>query len=143
MSGNKNGKSLDAAHMSDLVSDLLVARRAIGKAEFIFPANSKSKHVEDFKGAFDEIEKATGDHKVEPADDLEAEVLFDRCRVWTSTALPLKALVNHAPGRATITSSYVVLSQERLREPAQRIANKMRELCGIAKVKGKNVAAIR
>lgn len=134
----KNGKTLTLP-MSDLVSDLLVARRAIGKSEYIFPANSKSKHVEDFKGTFDEIEKATG-IKVSPHDLRRGFLTV--AESLDISPLALKALVNHAPGR-DVTSSYVVLSQERLREPAQRIANKMRELCEIAKVKGKNVAAIR
>lgn len=55
----KNGVTLTLP-MSDLVSDLLVARRSIGKAEFIFPANSKSGHVEEPGHAFDEIATATG-----------------------------------------------------------------------------------
>ncbi len=134
----KSGKTLTLP-MSDLVSGLLIVRRAIGKAEFVFPANSESKHIEDPQGAFDEIEKATG-IKVS-AHDLRRTFLTIAESLDISP-LAIKALVNHAPPR-DVTSGYVIMKVERLREPAQRIADKMRELCGIAKPEGENVATLR
>jgi len=43
----------------------------------------------------------------------------------------LKALINHALG-ADVTSGYIQITPERLREPAQRVCDKMMEMCGIA-----------
>ena len=55
--------------------------------------------------------------------------------------LALKALVNHAVG-GDVTSNYVRLTVERLREPAQRVADRLKQLCGIAEPAGENVARI-
>ena len=43
----------------------------------------------------------------------------------------LKALVNHSLGN-DVTSNYVQLSIERLREPVARVGSKLMSLCGIA-----------
>jgi integrase len=133
----KNGCTLTLP-MSDLVSDLLIARRAVGKEEHIFPANSKSGHIEEPKFAFDQIEEATG-IKVSP---------HDMRRTFTTIAesldispLAIKAFVNHAPPR-DVTSDYVVMMVERLREPAQKIADKLKGLCGITEPGGENVAQL-
>jgi integrase len=44
--------------------------------------------------------------------------------------LALKALVNHSLGD-DVTAGYVQMTVERLRDPAQRVADKLKELCGI------------
>ena len=54
----------------------------------------------------------------------------------------LKALVNHSIGRG-VTEGYIQMSAERLREPVQRVANKIKDLCGIHEPRGKNVAKLR
>jgi hypothetical protein len=41
-----------------------------------------------------------------------------------------------------VTAGYVQMSVERLRAPAQRVADKLKELCGIAEVSGGNVEKI-
>jgi hypothetical protein len=46
--------------------------------------------------------------------------------------MALKVLVNHAIG-GDVTARYVVMSLDRLREPAQRVADRLKELCGIAR----------
>jgi integrase len=125
--------------MSDLVSNMLIARRAIGRADFIFPANSKSGHLEEPKDAFHEIGQATG-IKVS-AHDLRRTFLTVAESLDISP-LAYKALVNHAAPR-DVTSGYITIDVERLRDPAQRIADKMRELCKIPKPEGENVAVIR
>jgi integrase len=56
--------------------------------------------------------------------------------------IALRALVNHSVGR-DVTSSYVQMSVERLRDPAQRVCDRMKRLCGIEERKGKNVAKLR
>ena len=55
----KAGRKLDLP-MSDVVHDLLMARRAIGNAQFVFPSNSKSGHIEEPKFAFAAVAEATG-----------------------------------------------------------------------------------
>jgi len=53
----------------------------------------------------------------------------------------LKALVNHALGN-DVTSGYVQMTAERLREPAELVCNRMKELCGIETPEPKNVARL-
>jgi integrase len=133
----KNGKTLELP-MSDVVGDLLIARRAIGKEEFVFPANSKSKHIEEPKFAFDQIERDTG-IKVSPH-DLRRTFLTVADRLDISP-LAIKALANHALPR-DVTSGYVIMNVERLRSPAQRIADKLKELCDITPIQSDNVAML-
>jgi integrase len=84
------------------------------------------------------VEKETG-IKV-AAHDLRRTFLTvaESCEI---SPLALKALANHATGN-DVTAGYVQLSSERLREAAQRVADKMKELCEIAAPKG-NVAKIK
>jgi hypothetical protein len=55
--------------------------------------------------------------------------------------IALKCLVNHAIG-GDITLGYLQITVERLREPAQRVCDRLMELCGIAAPEGENVARI-
>ena len=50
----------------------------------------------------------------------------------------LKALLNHSLGRG-ITERYVQMTTERRREPVQKVADKMKELCGDRAPAGENV----
>jgi hypothetical protein len=52
--------------------------------------------------------------------------------------LAMKALVNHSLGN-DVTSGYVQMTTERLREPAQRVADRLCQLCGIGEPVGENV----
>jgi integrase len=56
--------------------------------------------------------------------------------------LALKALVNHSLGGG-ITERYVQIKTERLREPAQRVCDKLKVLCGITAPAGENVAQLK
>ena len=57
--------------------------------------------------------------------------------------MALKALVNHSLGD-DVTSGYVQMTVERLREPAQRVADRLKVLCGAAaESEGGNVARLR
>jgi integrase len=134
----KSGRKLDLP-MSDVVRDLLVARRALGDARFVFPANSKSGHIEEPRAALDVVAAAAG----------IAISVHDLRRTFISVAescdispLALKALVNHAVG-GDVTAGYVVMSTERLREAAQRVADRLKDLCGIVEPAGKTVARLR
>jgi integrase len=136
----KSGRKLDLP-MSDVVHDMMVARRSVGKTEYVFPSHAASRHIESVKFFFNQVAEASGVRI--SAHDLR--------RTYITTAegadisvLALKALVNHSLGRS-VTEGYIQMSVERLREPAQRIADALKAACGIVepanvtKLKGKRV----
>jgi len=126
----KSKRKLDLP-MSSFVRDLLVARRNIGNdGGWVFGANSESGHIEEPKFAFEEIAEATG-IRVSPHDLRRTFVTVAESS--DISGLALKALVAHAIGD-DVTEGYVQMTVERLREPAQRVCDKMMELCGIPKL---------
>ena len=139
----KNSKPLNLP-MSDVVRDIFIARRNIGKTSptrgksFVFPANSKSGHMEEPKFALAEVAAACG---------VQVSV-HDLRRTFASVAakhammLELKALMNHATGN-DVTANYVTLDPKQLSEAARRIVDGLKELCGIEGPKGKNIARLR
>ena len=54
----------------------------------------------------------------------------------------MKALVNHAMPR-DVTSGYVMMTVEALRSPAQKVANRLRRLCGIEPARARNVVRLK
>src|SRR3954465_11309750 len=128
----KAGRKLDLP-MTDVVHDLLVARRAVGNdGPFVFSAESKSGHIEEPAFPLKQIAAATGIRV--SAHDLR--------RTFVTTAestdispLALSALVNPSLGR-DVTSGYVVMTAERLRAPAQRVCDRIKTLCGISDGRG-------
>ena len=123
--------------MSNFVRDLLIARRALGDdGAFVFGSDSASGHLEEPKFAFHQIRKATGIRV--SAHDMRRT--FETVAEATDISpMALKALINHGLGN-DVTSNYVVITIDRLREPVQRVCDRLRELCGIAAPAG--VAAI-
>ena len=125
--------------MSDFVRDLLVARRAIGNAGFVFPGPGETGHLMD-----------------------ALLPIVVRCRRLRHSGQYARSAthVHHGRGKLRhfpagaegagqplmgrdVTAGYVQISVERLREPTQRVANKLKELCGIAALAGENVAQLR
>jgi integrase len=134
----KPGRKLDLP-MSDFVYDLLVARRSLGDAKYVFPATSESGHIAEPKSNFEQIADAT-DIRVSPHDLRRTFItIAESCDL---SPFALKALVNHSLGRS-VTEGYIQMSAERLREPVQRVADKIEELCGVREPRGKNVTKIR
>ena len=126
--------------MSDVVHDLLVARRARGTwSPFVFPGIGRSGHVEEPKKAFAAIAQRCAIH-VSPH-SLRATYITVAADCPLS-AYQLKALCNHSLG-GDVTAGYVQLTTERLREPAQLVADKLKEYCGIAPVEAENVRPLR
>jgi integrase len=117
--------------MSDFVRDMLVARRALGRdGPFVFPADSRSGHLTEPKFPLAQVARDTG----------IAISAHDLRRTYTTVAegtdispLALKALVNHSLGN-DVTSGYVIATVDRLREPAQRVADRLKALCGISTI---------
>jgi integrase len=134
----KSKRKLDLP-MSDFVRDLLIARRALGDAGFVFPGPARSGHIGDPVFPLRTVAKSSG--VTVCAHDLRRTFLTvaEACDI---SHLALKAMVNHSMG-GDITAGYVQINVERLREPVQRVANKMKELCGITPPAGKNVSPLR
>jgi integrase len=133
----KAGRKLDLP-MTSFVRELLVARRAWGNdGGWVFGGDSGSGHIEEPRFALAQVAEATGIRVS----------CHDLTRTYITVAessdispLALKALVNHALG-GDVTSGYVQMTAERLRLPAQRVCDRLIELCGIAAPAG-NVAQL-
>jgi len=113
--------------MSDFVYDLLGARRALGReGPFVFPADSRSGHISEPAFPLGEVAQATG--FCVSAHDLR-RTYITVAESADISPLAMKALVNHSLGN-DMTSGY--MTAERLREPAQRVADRLKALCEIA-----------
>src|SRR5690606_19870670 len=105
----KAGRKLDLP-MTDVVYDLLVARRAMGReGPFVFPADSRSGHIEEPAYPLDLVAQATGIRV--SAHDLR-RTFVTAAESADISPLALSALVNHSLGR-DVTSGYVVMTAER------------------------------
>ena len=120
--------------MSDFVRDLLVARRAIGNATFVFPGRP-GHHITDVSHPLNAVAEATGIKVC--AHDLR-RTFITVAESADISPLALKALVNHSLGGG-ITERYVQIKTERLREPVQKVCDKLKALCGIVPPVGANV----
>ena len=141
--------------------DLLTARRALGDdGPWVFGSDSRSGHIEEPKFALGQVAKATASAAAEAAgvelskDGPSPEQVaamgivvssHDLRRTFVTVAeetpnvsiMALKALVNHSLGK-DVTSGYVQMTVDRLRRPAQRVCDRMMELCGIAEADAEN-----
>jgi integrase len=129
-------RSALALPMTDFVADLLIARRQLGDADYVFP--SRESHINGDAWT-KTLRKKTG---------LQFSI-HDLRRTFATVAestdipwLALKALLNHSAG-TSITATYVALTPERLRGPAQKVCNRMREICEIQSSAAANVAVLR
>ncbi|MGE0035649.1 MAG: tyrosine-type recombinase/integrase [Xanthobacteraceae bacterium] len=114
--------------MSDFVYDLLARRRALGDTTWVFPAPSRSGHIEEPRHPLDLVHAATGIYV--SAHDLRRSYVT-AAESTDMSVLALKALVNHALGN-DVTAGYVQMNVDRLREPAQRVCDRLKLLCGIS-----------
>jgi integrase len=134
-SSTKAGRKLDLP-MTDVVHALLLQRRQLGNAKFVFPANGRRGHISAAAFPLHIVGKDTGIHV--SAHDLRRTYITtaEACDIsWSA----LKLLVNHSLGG--ITGGYVVLSVDRLRAPAQQVCDRLKELCGVVDPTGANVMA--
>jgi integrase len=122
------GKKQHDLPMCDVVHDMLVARRAIGRDRLVFSSNGKAI---DPKAAFAAIAAATG-IKVSSHD--MRRTFLTVAESTDVSPMALKRLVAHTSG--DVTSGYVIMSTERLRGAAHKVADKLKELCGIATAEG-------
>jgi integrase len=122
--------------MSDLVHDLVVARRAVGTdGPYVFPGDGKKGYIAEPRYPLGEVFKATGIYV--SAHDLR-RTYIDIAEATDMSAYALKALVNHAAG-GDVTAGYLGMGVERLREPAQRVGDRIKTLCKIEMPSGAKV----
>jgi integrase len=135
----KAGRPLDLP-MSSFVHDLLVARRSIGKAKHVFPSTGRGGYISEPKYPLGLV-----------AEDCGVDVsAHDLRRTFATVAeqhanvrpIALKALLNHSVGN-DVTTGYVITTTEDLRESAQKVCDKLIELCKIEVARGANVRRIR
>ena len=121
--------------MTDVVLELLVARRQIGKDKFVFPSNGANGYFNEPHYALKQVAKITGVHfQVHDFRRNYMTVAESADISWAA----LKGLVNHSLGSG-ITERYIGMDVERLRASAQKVADKLKELAGIAPMTGANV----
>lgn len=125
--------------MTDFVHDLLVARRAIGDAAWVFPSVSNSGHLEEPRFPLEQIAEATGIRV--STHDLR-RTFITVAESTDISAIALKALVNHSLGK-DVTEGYVQMTAERLRQPAQRVADRLKELCGVQEVNDERITRLK
>ena len=118
----KAGRTL-ALPMSDVVHDMLVARRAIGRTEYVFPSIGRSGYISEPKFPLAAVAKATG-VRVSPHDLRRSFITV--AKSTDMSVLALKAIVNHALPKGDVTAGYVQLTPERLRAPVQKIADRLK-----------------
>jgi integrase len=124
--------------MTDFVHDLLVTRGAKGREVFVFPAASKSRHIEEPAHPLALVAEATGIQVT--AHDLRRTFITAGANARVSMVM-IKALVNHSLGK-DVTAGYIHPTLEELSGPAQVIANKLKEQCGVPEVAGENVSTL-
>ena len=120
--------------MVDVVRDMLVARQALGRGDYVFL--SGSGHISDPGYPLWQVAQATGIRV--SAHDLRRTYVTAAESVEISP-YALKALINHSMGR-DVTSGYVIMTADKLRAPAQRVCDRLKQLCGVAVPGGKVMA---
>jgi integrase len=120
----KNGDPLDLP-LAKFVAELIAARREIvGQSEWVFPGAGRSRHITEIKSIVRRVSEASG----------VAFTMHDLRRTFITIAesldIPhyaLKRLLNHRTD-GDVTGGYIVINEERLREPVERVAARIIEL---------------
>jgi integrase len=113
--------------MSDFVFKMLKDRRDLGESGYVFPASSERGYIAEPKHPLGIIAEETG----------ISISAHDLRRTFVKAAVSagihpyvLKCLLNHSVGEnGDVTAGYVVLNENDLREPAQKVADQLRRWC--------------
>jgi integrase len=124
--------------MSDSVRSLLIARRSLGDSGYVFPGNGTTGHIGDPASTVVTVAAMCG-VRISSHDLRRTFVTIAESS--DVSVMALKTMVGHSLGR-DITFGYVQMTTERLREPVQRVCNRIKELCGITPVAADNVAKL-
>jgi integrase len=137
--GRMKGRRTFTLPMNSVVHDILVRRRALTRGDFVFPgANSQSGHYESLGYVLDQVKKVT--RLQVSCHDLRRTFIS----IAAGCAIPhaaLKMLVAHSTG-ADVTSGYIHLSVDELRQAAQVVADKISLLCAVEAPESANVARL-
>ena len=125
----KNGDPLELP-LSTFIAHLLDQRRnRAGQSPWVFPSRSKTGHIAETKTFTRRVSAASGvafsTHDLRRTFITIAESL-------DIPAYALKRLLNHRAD-TDVTGGYIVINAERLREPVERIANRILELADEAR----------
>lgn len=136
----KSGRKLDLP-MSTFVFDLLVARRAVGiENEHVFPGGGALGYYYDPSHALAEVANKCG-IRVSVHDLRRGYITVaasSGISVWE-----LKLLVNHSVASDDITGGYIITDLGQLRAAAEKVSDRLRQLCVVPQVKAaENVAVI-
>lgn len=119
----KNGEPLTLP-LSDFLESLLARRMEVIDGEYLFPGGGKTGHLIEPKRQVQKVRDASG----------VPFILHDLRRTFITVAESLdlshyaiKRLVNHKLS-GDVTAGYVVTNVERLREPMQRVTNRLLEI---------------
>jgi integrase len=113
--------------LSDVCLNLLIARRSRGReGRFVFPGNRRGQHTGAFAYALRLI--ASTGITVSPHDLRRS--FASVAATAEIPAIALKLLLAHAFG-SDVTEGYVVLPEADLRRAAQKVADLLKEHCGI------------
>lgn len=121
--------------MTDFVADLLIARRQIGDANYVFP--SRETHIDGNAWTKTLRKRTSLQFSIHDLRRSYATIAESCDIAW----LALKGLINHSAG-SNITATYVALTPERLRAPAQKVCDRIKQLCGVTAPSGQNVVAV-
>lgn len=123
----KNNNSLELP-MNNFVFELLKRRQeSLGSDKWVFPGRGNNSHIIDAKKTVKYITEQTG----------VKFMIHDLRRTFTTAANKLsiphatiKNLVNHSPSK-DVTDGYIILDVDSLREPSQKISDRLLELAGV------------
>jgi integrase len=129
----KSKRPLDLP-MSDLVRPLLAARRELGvdPSGFVFPARSESGHLEDCRR---QLTSACDRAEIRHVSVHDVRRTFISVARGVLSRDDVKPLVNHSIDVSDVTEGYV--SEFDLLSRVQKVAEPLRELCGIQRKRRK------
>jgi integrase len=124
--------------MSDVVMNMLVRRRKLGNATFVFPARGRAGHLVEVKYFFAEIAASTG-VKV-TAHDLRRTYARE-ARACGLDLYGIKLLLNRSV-KSDVTAGYIGGQSEDMAPQIQAIANHLKRLCNIESSTAANVVQL-
>jgi len=125
----KNKRAFDLP-MSSFVCSLLVARRQLGREEYVFASDSRAGWIAEPKFPLTQVAKTCGvDVSIH---DLRGTFASVGANTPGVSGLALKRLLNHVVD--DVTSGYVMMDLEELRQAAQKVCDRMMHLCQIPKI---------
>jgi integrase len=117
----KNGKPLTLPLSKPLI-EVLLSRKLFGESVWVFPGSVPGKPIVEPKGHVRRVSQMSG----------VSFTVHDLRRTFITVAESLdisktaiQALVNHSGAGVDVTDGYVIMDESRLREPMEKIAQKM------------------